>query len=208
MNGPFDRPTGPSARRQSVPVKVGHVTIGGGSPIVVQSMTNTDTADIKGTAEQVAQLARAGSEIVRITVDRKEAAAAVPPPAASAASRARAYITTPFSSHSALVPDASHANATAVSSRASAASAASGTCAGAIRRSAAIAAGGAVSPRFAPRLFFCGVFAAMKKSILCGASTGFTGCLRKGERCESFCAGSRPPKTVREADAPASAIRY
>ena len=78
MNGPFDRPTGPSARRQSVPVKVGHVTIGGGSPIVVQSMTNTDTADIKGTAEQVAQLARAGSEIVRITVDRKEAAAAVP----------------------------------------------------------------------------------------------------------------------------------
>ena len=78
MNGPFDRPTGPSARRQSVPVQVGHVTIGGGSPIVVQSMTNTDTADIKGTAEQVAQLARAGSEIVRITVDRKEAAAAVP----------------------------------------------------------------------------------------------------------------------------------
>ena len=78
MNGPFDRLTGPSARRQSVPVEVGHVTIGGDWPIVVQSMTNTDTADIKGTAEQVAQLARAGSEIVRITVDRKEAAAAVP----------------------------------------------------------------------------------------------------------------------------------
>ena len=78
MNSPSDRPNGPSVRRKSVAVKVGHVTIGGGSPIVVQSMTNTDTADIKGTAEQVAQLARAGSEIVRITVDRKEAAAAVP----------------------------------------------------------------------------------------------------------------------------------
>ena len=81
MNSPSDRPNGPSVRRKSVAVKVGHVTIGGGSPIVVQSMTNTDTADIKGTAEQVAQLARAGSEIVRITVDRKEAAAAVPQPA-------------------------------------------------------------------------------------------------------------------------------
>ena len=78
MNGPFQSATGPSARRHSIPVKVGHVTIGGDSPIVVQSMTNTDTADIKGTVEQVAELARAGSEIVRITVDRREAAAAVP----------------------------------------------------------------------------------------------------------------------------------
>jgi (E)-4-hydroxy-3-methylbut-2-enyl-diphosphate synthase len=61
-----------------VPVAVGHVVIGGGQPVVVQSMTNTDTADVKGTADQVAALARAGSEIVRITVDRAEAAAAVP----------------------------------------------------------------------------------------------------------------------------------
>ncbi|WNJ99601.1 flavodoxin-dependent (E)-4-hydroxy-3-methylbut-2-enyl-diphosphate synthase [Thalassospiraceae bacterium LMO-JJ14] len=64
-------------RRQSVPVRVGDIVIGGG-PVVVQSMTNTDTADIKGTAEQVAALAAAGSEIVRITVDRDEAARAVP----------------------------------------------------------------------------------------------------------------------------------
>jgi (E)-4-hydroxy-3-methylbut-2-enyl-diphosphate synthase len=68
----------PAARRHSVAVKVGHVTVGGGSPIVVQSMTNTDTADATATAAQVAALARAGSEIVRITVDRDEAAAAVP----------------------------------------------------------------------------------------------------------------------------------
>jgi (E)-4-hydroxy-3-methylbut-2-enyl-diphosphate synthase len=68
----------PAARRHSVAVKVGHVTVGGGSPIVVQSMTNTDTADADATAAQVAALARAGSEIVRITVDRDEAAAAVP----------------------------------------------------------------------------------------------------------------------------------
>ena len=65
-------------RRQSVPVKVGAVTVGGSAPIVVQSMTNTDTADIEGTVAQVAQLARAGSEIVRVTVDRDEAAKAVP----------------------------------------------------------------------------------------------------------------------------------
>lgn len=69
--------TAPIIRRQSVPVMIGDVSIGGG-PVVVQSMTNTDTADIKGTAEQVAALARAGSEIVRITVDRDEAAKAVP----------------------------------------------------------------------------------------------------------------------------------
>jgi (E)-4-hydroxy-3-methylbut-2-enyl-diphosphate synthase len=66
------------SRRASVPVKVGHVTVGGGAPIVVQSMTNTDTADAEATARQSAELARAGSELVRITVDREEAAKAVP----------------------------------------------------------------------------------------------------------------------------------
>ncbi len=65
-------------RRASVPVNVGGVWVGGEHPIVVQSMTNTDTADISGTAAQVAALARAGSELVRITVDRDEAAKAVP----------------------------------------------------------------------------------------------------------------------------------
>jgi (E)-4-hydroxy-3-methylbut-2-enyl-diphosphate synthase len=68
----------PQRRRQSVAVDVGGVTVGGDAPIVVQSMTNTDTADIAATTAQVAALARAGSEIVRITVDRDEAAAAVP----------------------------------------------------------------------------------------------------------------------------------
>ena len=67
----------PVKRRASVPVKVGHVTIGGDTPIVVQSMTTTDTADPAGTAEQVEALARAGSELVRITVDTPAAAAAV-----------------------------------------------------------------------------------------------------------------------------------
>ncbi len=70
--------SGPAARHQTVAVRVGNVTVGGGAPIVVQSMTNTDTADVEATANQVAALARAGSEIVRITVDRDEAAAAVP----------------------------------------------------------------------------------------------------------------------------------
>ena len=65
-------------RHKSVAVNVGGVTVGAGAPIVVQSMTNTDTADVEGTARQVAALARAGSELVRITVDREEAAAAVP----------------------------------------------------------------------------------------------------------------------------------
>src|SRR5262245_60116487 len=69
---------GPQERRQSVGVDVGGVMVGGGAPVVVQSMTNTDTADVDATAAQVAALARAGSEIVRITVDRDEAAAAVP----------------------------------------------------------------------------------------------------------------------------------
>jgi (E)-4-hydroxy-3-methylbut-2-enyl-diphosphate synthase len=67
----------PVARRESVPVQVGHVRVGGGAPIVVQSMTNTDTADAAGTAEQVEHLAQAGSELVRITVNTPEAAAAV-----------------------------------------------------------------------------------------------------------------------------------
>ncbi len=68
----------PAPRHTTVAVMVGGVAVGGGAPIVVQSMTNTDTADIEGTARQVAALARAGSELVRITVDRDEAAAAVP----------------------------------------------------------------------------------------------------------------------------------
>ena len=70
--------SGPQPRHLTVPVTVGNVVVGGGAPIVVQSMTNTDTADIDGTVAQVAALARQGSELVRITVDRDEAAAAVP----------------------------------------------------------------------------------------------------------------------------------
>src|SRR5215472_10394298 len=66
------------ARRKSVAVDVGGVTVGGDAPIVVQSMTNTDTADVAATVAQVAELARAGSELVRITVNTSEAAAAVP----------------------------------------------------------------------------------------------------------------------------------
>ncbi|MBS1166732.1 MAG: ispG [Proteobacteria bacterium] len=69
---------GPAPRRRSVPVVVGNVTIGGDAPVVVQSMTNTDTADVDATVAQVMALARAGSELVRITVDRDESAAAVP----------------------------------------------------------------------------------------------------------------------------------
>ena len=79
---PIDMPSGDTttlkARHQTVAVDVGGVTVGGGAPVVVQSMTNTDTADIAGTIKQVADLARAGSELVRITVDRDEAAKAVP----------------------------------------------------------------------------------------------------------------------------------
>jgi len=70
--------TATQERHKSVAVDVAGVKLGGGAPIVVQSMTNTDTADVEGTARQVAALARAGSELVRITVDRDEAAAAVP----------------------------------------------------------------------------------------------------------------------------------
>lgn len=74
----LETPAGPAPRHRTVGVRVGNVMVGGGAPIVVQSMTNTDTADVDGTVAQVAALARAGSEIVRITVDRDEAAAAVP----------------------------------------------------------------------------------------------------------------------------------
>ncbi len=77
-----ESPIGPLPRRPSVGVRVGDgeagVMVGGGAPIVVQSMTNTDTADVEATTRQIAELARAGSELVRITVDRDEAAAAVP----------------------------------------------------------------------------------------------------------------------------------
>src|ERR1700719_654544 len=75
---PHDDVAGPQARHKTTQVMVGSVAVGGGAPIVVQSMTNTDTADIAGTVAQVAALSRAGSELVRITVDRDEAAAAVP----------------------------------------------------------------------------------------------------------------------------------
>ncbi|MGV3550431.1 flavodoxin-dependent (E)-4-hydroxy-3-methylbut-2-enyl-diphosphate synthase [Rhizobium sp.] len=68
----------PKDRRASIAVDVGGVIVGGGAPVVVQSMTNTDTADIDSTVKQVAELFKAGSEIVRITVDRDESAAAVP----------------------------------------------------------------------------------------------------------------------------------
>jgi (E)-4-hydroxy-3-methylbut-2-enyl-diphosphate synthase len=68
----------PKPRRSSVAVDVGGVIVGGGAPVVVQSMTNTDTADIDATVAQVAALFKAGSELVRITVDRDESAAAVP----------------------------------------------------------------------------------------------------------------------------------
>ncbi len=76
QNASLSRPHLP--RRESVGVAIGDVTIGGGAPIVVQSMTNTDTADAEATAAQVAALAAAGSEIVRITVDTEKAAMAVP----------------------------------------------------------------------------------------------------------------------------------
>ncbi|MFM1815200.1 MAG: flavodoxin-dependent (E)-4-hydroxy-3-methylbut-2-enyl-diphosphate synthase, partial [Pseudomonadota bacterium] len=68
----------PIKRHETVPVRIGSVTMGGNFPIVVQSMTNTDTADVDATVIQTAALAREGSEIVRITVDRDAAAKAVP----------------------------------------------------------------------------------------------------------------------------------
>ena len=67
-----------SARRKTVSASVGGVLIGSAHPVVVQSMTNTDTADAAGTAAQVADLAAAGSQLVRITVNNEDAAAAVP----------------------------------------------------------------------------------------------------------------------------------
>jgi len=70
--------TGPARRRRSLTVSVGGVDVGGTAPIVVQSMTNTDTADAQGTADQVARLAEAGSEIVRVTVNSEAAAQQVP----------------------------------------------------------------------------------------------------------------------------------
>src|ERR1700726_5271553 len=67
-----------NTRRKSSAVRVGNVTIGGSAPIIVQSMTNTDTADVEGTVAQIKALARAGSELVRVTVNNDAAAAAVP----------------------------------------------------------------------------------------------------------------------------------
>ncbi len=75
---PKPRAAEPLARRPSVGVQIGKVRVGGGAPIVVQSMTNTDTEDPVSTAKQIAELARAGSELVRITVNTPAAAAAVP----------------------------------------------------------------------------------------------------------------------------------
>jgi (E)-4-hydroxy-3-methylbut-2-enyl-diphosphate synthase len=74
----FDTAASKHPRRKTYGVKVGHVRVGGGAPIVVQSMTNTDTADIAATLKQTLQLAEAGSELVRWTVNVPEAAAAVP----------------------------------------------------------------------------------------------------------------------------------
>src|SRR6478609_6758529 len=65
-------------RRAARQVKIGRILVGGGAPIVVQSMTNTDTADVAGTVKQIAELWRAGSELVRVTVNNVESAAAVP----------------------------------------------------------------------------------------------------------------------------------
>ena len=76
---PVPSPQSQLPRRPTVPVRVGPVTIGGEAPVVVQSMTNTDTADVTATARQVADLARAGSELVRITVNTESAARAVAP---------------------------------------------------------------------------------------------------------------------------------
>jgi (E)-4-hydroxy-3-methylbut-2-enyl-diphosphate synthase len=78
MRGVMSNKSGPRARGKTVPVAVGNVLVGGGAPIMVQSMTNTDTADVAATVAQVAALARAGSEVVRVTVDRDDAAKAIP----------------------------------------------------------------------------------------------------------------------------------
>ena len=78
MNACLPPPAAPQARRATLPARVGQVIVGGGAPVVVQSMTNTDTADVASTAKQIGELWRAGSELVRITVNTAEAAAAVP----------------------------------------------------------------------------------------------------------------------------------
>src|SRR5258708_1400844 len=82
MNKPITPPqddiAGPRGRHKTTQVLVGNVAGGGGPPIVAQSSNNPDPADIEGTVAQIAALSRAGSELVRITVDRDEAAAAVP----------------------------------------------------------------------------------------------------------------------------------
>ena len=64
-------------RRNSIPVKIGNISIGGSNPIIVQSMTNTDTADVNATCKQIQDLVKAGSEIVRVTVDREDSAKAI-----------------------------------------------------------------------------------------------------------------------------------
>src|SRR5687768_12337771 len=68
----------PLTRRRTVTATIGGVQVGSDHPIVIQSMTNTDTADVPATVQQVAELARAGSELVRVTVNNEDAAAAVP----------------------------------------------------------------------------------------------------------------------------------
>ncbi|MGH8088368.1 MAG: flavodoxin-dependent (E)-4-hydroxy-3-methylbut-2-enyl-diphosphate synthase, partial [Stenotrophomonas sp.] len=83
MHDAVSQPTQPSdttvwARRQTQPVRIGGVVVGGGKPVVVQSMTNTDTADVASSVKQVAELWRAGSEMVRLTVNNAESAAAIP----------------------------------------------------------------------------------------------------------------------------------
>jgi len=83
MHDAVTRPTPPAdsgawPRRLTQPVQIGNVVVGGGRPVVVQSMTNTDTADVAGSVKQVAELWRAGSEMVRLTVNNPESAAAIP----------------------------------------------------------------------------------------------------------------------------------
>jgi (E)-4-hydroxy-3-methylbut-2-enyl-diphosphate synthase len=78
INADIEAPACPRPRHQTTQVAIGKVLVGGGAPIVVQSMTNTDTADVAATAKQIAELKRAGSELVRITVNNEQAAAAVP----------------------------------------------------------------------------------------------------------------------------------
>src|SRR5262245_62015128 len=74
----YPDPMETKARRRPIPVRIGPVTVGGAPPIAVQSTTTTGTAEVEATPAHVAALARAGSELVRITVDRAESAAAVP----------------------------------------------------------------------------------------------------------------------------------